>query len=330
MAENQVLGQRTRKVNIDYGLAERLNKEVAEEIRRAELERLRNGKKTSEEPVKDEPRVSDIGSGFITLENIACVDASGKVIEKYDRLYVAVDVARKPSAEQEPGEATHVSLTPYQAIAYFEQQNNGLFLPSFALSCNILAALFSGAVKKEKDGNYATLDTNLKQVLDQYLDHGAGLGWHAQNTVVNWKSKEVIHYPKDTDFLTYGGNSNINKNIPSKRLIFKPDKFGDMGLAKALKRNEFKKYLINLTGLTNPEVSTDIGKYYTSVAKKNREAFIWVPNNPAKADYTTAAWLGCYDGDFLLDTGNGLDNGSAARGVRYSPEGTAQKEGDDQ
>ncbi|MBN1792415.1 hypothetical protein JW826_01905, partial [Candidatus Woesearchaeota archaeon] len=253
--------------------------------------------------------IANITNDFITLENVVCIGSDGKSFERYDKIDIATDVERQ-------AEKKHVSFTPYQAITHFENRGNGLFLPSFALSCNILAALFGKAVKKEKNDEYTTLDANLKKILDQYLNHGAGYGWHAQNTVVNWKTKEIIHYPKDADFPNNGGTSNINKTGAPIRKGFSPVGFGDMTLEKALKEAEFKKYIINLTGLPNPETLVEIGKYYTKVAGSDKKAFVWVPNKPAKADYTAAAWLGCDIDDFSINADDDLGGNNAARGVR--------------
>src|SRR3989344_8931764 len=103
-----------------------------------------------------------VGAGdCLRLENLVCVDAEGKEFERYDTLYVAKDVVRNGT--------THRSFTPYQAITHFEQEGKGFFVPSFSLSCNILAALYA-----HKDIPEA------HAVLQQYRYHRAGSGWQAQ------------------------------------------------------------------------------------------------------------------------------------------------------
>jgi len=255
--------------------------------------------------------IANIANDFITLENVVCIGSDGKSFERYDKIDIATDVERQSDKK-------HISFTPYQAITHFESQGNGLFLPSFALSCNILTALYGKAVRKEANGEYTTLDVHLKRVLDQYINHGVGYGWQAQNTLVNWKTREIIHYPKDADFPNKGGTSNINSKSASLRKRFNPIEFGDMTLEKALKEPEFKKYLIDLTGLAFPEQLVEIGKYYTKVAGSDKEAVVWVPINPSQADYTAAAWLGCDVGSFTLFTYFNLDDIGAARGVRFN------------
>jgi hypothetical protein len=266
--------------------------------------------------------IANIANDFITLEKVACIGSDGKPFEIYDKIDIATDVERQADKK-------HVSFTPYQAITHLESRGNGLFLPSFALSCNILTALFGKAVKKEKNEEYTTLDAGLKRVLDQYLNHGAGYGWHAQNTVVNWKTREIIHYPQDADFPNNGGTSNVNSRGASLRKRFNPTGFGDMTLEKALKEPEFKKYMIDLTGLATPEQLIEIGKYYTKVAGSDKKAFVWVPNKPSQANYTAAAWLGCGNVSFYLFTCFDLGYVSAARGVSLAAGGGArQKRGD--
>ena len=300
MSDANVLGQRTRKVNIDYGLADRLNREVAEEKRKAELERIKNGKKTAEEPVKVEPKVSDIDSGFITLENIACMDASGEVIEKYTQLQVRKDIER--DSGNKDIKTNQISFTPYNAAVHFE--NQGLFLPSFALTCNIIAALYANKSNAE-----------IAKVLNQYKDKGNGTGWHAQNTLVNWGAKQIIHYPSKSDYTSTGGAADINKQRPRNLLSFNNKRFKDITLDEALNDSNYKDFLQNLTGLQNPEVLVDIGKYFGMA-----ETRTWVSSDKD----TKVAWLGCRNIYFNLYTNNSLAHYIAARGVRSVSKGDSQ------
>ena len=57
MSDSNVLGQRTRPTNIDYGLADRINAEVAEEKRKAELETRRKPKPCPEDSPVIRPAV---------------------------------------------------------------------------------------------------------------------------------------------------------------------------------------------------------------------------------------------------------------------------------
>ena len=101
---------------------------------------------------------------------------------------------------------------------YFEDK--GLFLPSFALSCNILAALYS---KRN--------DPEINKVLMQYKDKGTGNGWHAQNTIVDWGANKIIHYPTKN---TNGDNINAGRN--TKEFPFTRKGIKDMPLEEALKK----------------------------------------------------------------------------------------------
>ena len=203
----------------------------------------------------------------LVLENISCVDADGNVFERYDHLEVGNDIFRNSDGSQ-------VSFTPYQAIAHCEEQ--GSFLPSFALTCNILAALYAHPN-----------DAEARRILMQYRDKGNGYGWHAQNTVIDWNRRMIVHHPYDKDFPSYGGNKNVNQGRAQKAFSFIPEGFGNITLEDALKREHFARYIRNLTGLRDPAVLVEIGKFFGKPAR------VRVPNNPEQATYTAATWLGC-------------------------------------
>ena len=226
----------------------------------------------------------------LVLENISCVDADGKEFEKYDRLEVANDIFRNSDRSQ-------INFTPYEAIAHCEEQ--GSFLPSFALTCNILAALYT-----------KSNDAEARRILMQYRDKGNGNGWHAQDTVIDWNRRMIVHHPYDKDFPSYGGNKNVNSERPQKTFSFVPEQFGDITLEDALKREHFAKYICNLTGLRDPAVLVEIGKLFGKPAR------VWVPNNPEQAMYTAAAWLGCNSDNFFLGGDFILYSLGAARRVR--------------
>ena len=226
------------------------------------------------------PRVSN-AKDYIVLENIVCRDADGKVFEQYPQLFVKKDIERGQNQEQ-------ISHTPYDWIPYL--WDKGLFLPSFALSCNILAALYS-----------RRNDPEIDKVLMQYKDHGPGYGWHAQNTVVDWGSNMIIHYPSKN---SQGGS--INAQRQAKELPFKRKGLKDMPLEKALKNDDFRGYIHNLTGLDTPETLVEIGEYF------GKPAYVWTSTSKENR----VAWLGCGSYIFDLNSGSGLYYDSAARGVR--------------
>src|SRR3989344_9417676 len=120
------------------------------------IERLPRPKKT--EPKKTEPknpeppsRISFSEGDFLTLEDLSCVDADGNVFESYERLDVRKDIFR--------ADGKQVSRTPYAHAVHWEEM--GLFLPSFALTCNIVARLYEGKT-----------DAHVEKVLQQYKDKG--------------------------------------------------------------------------------------------------------------------------------------------------------------
>ena len=229
-------------------------------------------------------------SDYLVLKDISCVGSDGKVFEHYDELRVAKDIARNTDGSQ-------MNFTLYNAAAYFEKQ--GSFLHSMALGCNILKLLY-----ENKD------DAEVNKVLMQCKNKGNGYGWHAQNTLVDWGSKKIIHYPSDKDFPAYGGSNNINHDKDRKELGFNTKGFKGMYLEKALKVDNFKAFVQDLTGLQQPEILITIGKHF------KRLVYISVSGSSD----VRAAWLGCnlnYDYlNFVINANYYLLNNYAARGVR--------------
>jgi len=253
------------------------------------IERLPSPKKT--EPKNPEPpsRISFSEGDFLTLENISCVDADGNVFESYDHLDVARDIFR--------ADGKQVSRTPYAHAVHCEEM--GLFLPSSALTCNIVARLYEGKS-----------DAHVEKVLQQYKDKGNGFGWHAQNTIIAYGSSEVIHYPSASDF---SGVTAVNASQSRVVLPFVKDSLEDALLKDALRDVSTRGYVQQLTGLHEPEILIEIGKYFGEPAK------VWFPwNGKAGKGFKEkrAAWFGC-DGTFFdLDAGNFLSIAYTARGVR--------------
>ncbi|MFH1173959.1 MAG: hypothetical protein V1725_02405 [archaeon] len=236
------------------------------------------------------------GDEYLPLENIICVDANGKEFERYAVLYVAKDIVRDSTLQ--------VSHTPYEWAEYFERK--GLFLPSFALSCNILVRLFEKAVRQKSDKSYEVVDADIDKVLRQYEDKGNGYGWHAQNTLVDWGKSTIKHYPLDGDFTSNGGTANINRGITTIPFRFDRQGFNNLSFEQALKNKNFESYLRNLTGLQKPEKLIRIGEYFGKPAR------VWVSGD----NKTRAAWVGCSSDLLYIIAGNILSSNGAARGVK--------------
>ncbi len=255
--------------------------------------------------------ISNAGN-FLQLGNISCVGADGKEFEQYNSLAVRKDIFRNGSSQ--------INFTPYQAIVHCEGQN--LFLPSIALSCNIVAALFKLAVKLEANGTYTTLNQDAKNVLDHYKNKGNGTGWHAQNMVIDYNAQRIIHYPLDADFPSHGGTNNINTAHPKIELPFKKKegtwpitnkKLENMTLEEGLNHPLVSTFVKQFTGLADPSDLVRVGQYFQKPAK------VWFPTNPTKVEdctETRAAWLGCVGSGFYLYGSNNLSGSGAARGVR--------------
>ena len=230
----------------------------------------------------------------LIFQNITCVGADHKPFEQYDKLSVISDVVRGNGTYNNSTVQKHEPFTPYQAISFFEQRT-GLFLPSIALSCNLLVASY-------QNKNHAAFEA----LLQQYKDYGPGHGYHAQNTVINWGTKHIIHYPGDNDFPEHGGSNNINQSRSHKRFTFDSTGFSSTTLEDALKMPNFKTYIQNLTGLPDPSVLIDIAAYFGKTAR------VWV----SSSNETRAAWFGCVSDNLNLYGNYYLNYNSAARGVR--------------
>jgi len=178
-----------------------------------------------------------------------------------------------------------------------------LFLPSFALTCNIVARLYEGKS-----------DAHVEKVLQQYKDKGNGFGWHAQNTIIAYGSSEIIHYPSASDF---SGVTAVNASQSRVVLPFVKDSLEDALLKDALRDASSRRFLQQLTGLHEPEILIEIGKYFGKPAKV---WFAWNGKAGKGFKEKRAAWFGCIDASFNLDAVNFLGSVNAARGVRRGGE----------
>ena len=242
--------------------------------------------------------IADVTEDYIVLENISCVDADGNVVENHPKLYVKKDVERK-------ADKAFISFTPYNGISHFEQQANGLFVPSMALSYQILDI----AWQNKDNPEFAKL---LKQYKD-YANNGSyDCGWHCQNTLVDYAGQQIIHYPSDTDFTSNGGTSGINNG---RRIALPFSKIGlkSAALEDALNNANTARFVRQFTGLQNPAVLIDIAKYFGKTAR------VWFPGGDAtNCNETRAAWLGCSGDGFSLSADGCLSDDIAVRGVRSS------------
>ena len=238
---------------------------------------------------------------YLVLNNISCVDADGNIFEEYPELRVQKDIFRHARGEQ-------VTFNLYNAVIHCEQR--GLFLPSFALTCNIVVALYQQAVRRKSNGTYTTLNPDAKKVLDMYKDKGNRTGWHAQNTLINYATSEVIHYPSALDFVE---TTTVNVVLQRTTVHFGRAKLQDCSLEDALQDTAHTRYVRQLTGLADPAILVGIGNYFAKPAK------LWFPwNGQAGSEFNEkrAAWFCCDNNGLILNGYNNLDYYNAARGVR--------------
>jgi len=226
---------------------------------------------------------------FLVLENLVCVDANDNIFEQYPELRVRKDIFRDQNRGQ-------INFTAYNAAVHCEK--NGLFLPSFALTCNLVAALYQNRNNPDAEA-----------LLQQYKNHGAGYGWQAQNTIINYAAEEIIHYPTAADF---GQTTAVNNGLRKTGRFTKASLKDDL-LENALKDVAHTLYVKQLTGLANPADLVEIGNYF------GRPAKLWFPwNGQAGATYNEkrAAWFGCSSYNLYLYGDSNLSSYNAARGVR--------------
>ncbi len=221
---------------------------------------------------------------FLIFENVSCTRADGEVYEHYDRIPVALDVDGGGDGRR----GLVRSYLPYTAIADLENENS--FLPSLALTFNIL----DQAYKKKKD-------PRMRHLLMQYNNNGGyyhgQCGAHIQNTLISFKQREIIHYPYNTDFPSYGGDQPINTSRQQQRIPFTMEDWGlsefwgTIPLRKAVQRESLAHFLKNVTGLQDLSLLMKLGKYL------GHETILVAHENN---NTTVPALFGFYHGSFGL------------------------------
>ncbi|MFH0870166.1 MAG: hypothetical protein V1866_03860 [archaeon] len=129
----------------------------------------------------NETKIAAVLEDFIVLENIGCRGADGIVFEHYDRLWV-------------PKQFHNLDERGFYEKSVLRVQERGMFIPSIALTFNIMAALYYNR-------NAPEINKSLKDYIHHYLNDGDGT---IQNTLLTKTS--IIHYP-DKIFWTQVENS---------------------------------------------------------------------------------------------------------------------------
>jgi hypothetical protein len=196
------------------------------------------------------------GDHFL-FEDVRVFDADGNCYEHYERLAVQADVERN-------SDGSVLEHNPYAAAVHCEQK--GLFLPSSALSCVILARFFE----------LREIPT-FEKVLGQYLDAGSGWGTHVQNSLIDYGSNKVIHYPSTTDFREDGivnsQGKKVSVDFDSSLLggnLFSysaNDGEGYIDLEAALKNEGYRRLVQQLTGLRDPSILVRLSDSLGRVAR---------------------------------------------------------------
>ncbi|MEK6899777.1 MAG: hypothetical protein AABX05_01505 [Nanoarchaeota archaeon] len=92
-----------------------------------------------------------------------------------------------------------------------------------------------------------------------------------------------------------------------KRRIFRDRYISDTTLEKGLKDPLMFRFVRQLTGMEDPSILVELGKYFDNPAR----VYIFSSNE------TRSAWFGCISLNFFLNGNYNLSNSSAARGVSF-------------
>lgn len=235
--------------------------------------------------------VFDYSEQYILINNIRCTDANNCIIEQYDELLIAKEFTF-------PKNSIKATTDTYNAIKMMEKK--GMFLPSLALTCNILAALYENRNNEAAD-----------KLLKGYFNRKDGYEFVAQNTVVDWEKNKVIHYPRDNYFLNGYGGKNVNLNREETVRALNPKGFQNLDLEEAVYAGPFfEDYIKNFSGLQNPGILTEISRYYES------RLSLWV-NGMAKNDgYIGTTWMDRGTESLDINLFNYLSVRGIARGVK--------------
>jgi len=226
----------------------------------------------------------------IWLKDICCKDEYGDIIEYYDKIFVKTSLATTNKKR-----ASYFKL--HGAVSFFERQKGDVFLPSAALTCNILAKLYELRHYEEMDN-----------LLLQYLDYKANDGWHLQNTIIAWKAQRIIHYPGYSEVPKKIRKRDMNYNRDCKILGFALEHVEDTKLEFLLQEPSNLNFIKDLTGLEKPEILVEIGYYL------RRPTRVWFPDDIERAKPSTV-FVGCRNGYFDLYLGCGINYSGPARGV---------------
>lgn len=239
------------------------------------------------------PVPKPIDSNYISLDNISCINAYGDCMEHYDKIFIKTGLATTNKNRSS-------CFTLQGAVSFFERQKGDVFLPSCALTCNILAKLYELRHYEE-----------MENLLLQYKNHGLNDGWHIQNTLINWGGEIIIHYPGFNEIPKKIKKREMNYNRNCTTSGFALENFEDGPLKFLLKDPNLYGFIKSLTGLENPEILIDIGDYFRKPTR------VWFPN-PIKEKKPLIAWIGCRHDNFDIYLCGGVNYSGPARGVYTS------------
>jgi len=185
---------------------------------------------------------SNSSSHYVSLQNICCRDANGNVFENYKEVHVDKNLTK----------AVAQTFNYHDAVESFDEKTiDGYFLPSFALTCNILEALYK-----------CSIDTEAKNLLEEYwLNEDSDNNMFLQNTIIDWETGSIAHYPKNS----FSGNGNsINAERKTSRIGFNPREIlkGPIDCSGALDKPSNRRFFRNLTGLYEPNVLLEIADHF--------------------------------------------------------------------
>jgi len=201
----------------------------------------------------------------VVLENVSCIDAKMQIIEKYKRVSFEKEIIAVKNSANENLSNVNTSL-----------QKKNAFIPSIALTCNLLAALYE----------YRENPFSRQMILEYIRPKEQGV-WFKTSSTVNWKEQKMKYYDSRESKFFESKNVECKNSISDSKNAFQNISLyrsGEVLLETLLKENE--SFVKNLTGLRNPEILCKLAKNY------KKEMKIWLPEKVSLETKTFPIFFG--------------------------------------
>ncbi len=241
-------------------------------------EAMRRVNQMPDVPQKKPQKIPRKDRDYITIGEIVCTDYMGDEFEFHSPLEI-----------EEDWKGTGPIFSAYQ--------DEKRFLPSLALTCNILKQLYQG-----RNDPFQEQYNQYKNLSLRFL-----FGDIACNTAVFWEDTHarVVHYPNKGYLPQY---STLNKFVDPAELSCPISPIFKSGpLEEGLKHLRFSRFISNLTGMENPQILLDIAN------EMNISANIELPSGRG---ITTGAILKIDSCNLTISTAGDIDRHGTYRLVK--------------